>query len=559
VRRVALALAALIAVIVAAAVLWPKRRALVPAERLPETSAPSVVAPAPRLPTSEALRPGEEVTVDLLEAPAAMYGQPPSEGQDWAHEGVVRELGRRDVVYDALLGRAARELANQQAIFDGTVPDDVLDFVLRSSGAVDLTVMQGYSATNREGMSTARAQVEMALARAGGSRVRVGVGEVWKLGAPLPRVLGVVVSRREIEIEPTPRRIEPGQTWSVRGVLPSGFREPSAVVMFGGRGKVERLSMDSDGARFRVEVSPAREQQSFTVAVSAVGPHGGMPLLQLPVEVGREPPSSFTTRAAPDESEVRTVEAAEALALALLNADRARFSLGMLERDRQLDAVARAHSEDMRDNGFFGHVSPTTGGPSDRLARARVRTIAHGENVASGNSLHELEQALLASLPHRQNVLADGFTRVGIGVAQKDEGGRTVWHLTQLFGELAESIDAADWKRRLEQAMASMRQESGQPALTRDATLEGIADRHARLPETDATRSDGLLDAVQRAGLGRAGAVGWVATAVRFDQLSLPARVKDEPMRRFGLGVFQAADDPHGTVRVALVLAGEDR
>ena len=560
-RRVALVLAALVvAAIVAVWLAWPKGPTLVPGAQLPETSAAG--APAEPLPkpasTEPPLRPGEEVTVELLEAPAQMYAQPPREGQDYAYEGVVRELGRRDVGYDPLLGRAARELANQQAIFDGTVPDDVLDFVLRASGAVDLSVLQGYSATSRDDMGTARAQVEMALARASGARVRVGIGEVWKLGAPLPRVLGVVVSRRQIEIEPTPRRVEPGQTWSVRGTLPSGFREPSAVVMFGPRGKVERLAVEAQDARFRVEVTAPRDPQTFTVAVSAVGPHGGTPLVQLPVEVGREPPSSFTTRTAPDESEVTGVEAAEALALALLNDDRARFALPLLQRERQLDAVARAHSEDMRDHGFFGHVSPTTGGPSDRLTRARVRTVAHGENVASGNSLHELEQALLGSLPHRQNILAE-FSRVGIGVAQKQEGGRTVWHLTQLFGDLAETIDAADWKRRLEQMMGSMRQQAGQPPLARDTTLEGIADRHARLPEADATRSDGLLDALQRTPLEGAGAIAWVATASRFDQIQLPTRINEAPMRRYGLAVFQPSDDPRGTVHLALVLTGDPR
>ena len=539
--------------------LWTLRRASEVVEHVPPPLASGVSGvPAASFPPGEQpIAPGQEVVIELLEPPATRYADPPPSGIDHEHAGVLAALVRKDVVYDPLLGRAARELANQQAIFDGTVPDDVLDFVLRSSGAIDLGVLQGYSATNREDMGSARTQVEQAVARAGGARVHVGIGEVWKLGAPLPRVLGVLVSKREIEIEPAPRRVEPGETWTLRGTLPSGVREPSALLMHGVAGRIDRISVATNGSRFSVDVVATREDPTFTVSLSGVGKHGSMPLVQLPVAVGRDPASSLSTRLAPDESAITTVERAEALALAILNGDRRRFGLAAVERDRQLDAVARAHSEDMRDHRFFGHVSPTTGGPSDRLAAARVRTSAHGENVATGNTLHELEVALLGSLPHRQNLLSDAFSRVGIGVATHEDNGRRVWHLTQLFGQLAEAIDAEDWRRRLEQSIASSRQEQRVPALTRDSALDRITAQHARLPEQDANRSQVLLDAVSRAGLTRTGAIVWVAAVVRFDQVQLPARVTEEPMRRFGLTVYQPPDDPHGMVRVALVLTGE--
>jgi len=327
--------------------------------------------------------------------------------------------------------------------------------------------------------------------------------------------------------------------------------------MHGMAGRIDKIPVATNGLRFSLEVVAAREDASFTVSLSAIGKYGSMPLVQLPVAVGRDPASSLSTRLAADESAITTVERGEALALTILNGDRRRFGLAPVERDGQLDAVARAHSEDMRDHRFFGHVSPTTGGPSDRLAAARVRTSAHGENVATGNTLHELEVALLASLPHRQNLLSDAFSRVGIGVAVHEESGRRLWHLTQLFGQLTETIDADDWSHRLEQSMASSRQEQRVPALARDSALDRITAQHARLPEQEANRSQVLLDAVARAGLARAGAIVWVAAVVRFDQVELPTRVTEEPMRRFGLTVYQPPDDPHGMVRVALVLTGE--
>src|SRR5207247_2570955 len=91
------------------------------------------------------------------------------------------------------------------------------------------------------------------------------------------------------------------------------------------------------------------------------------------------------------------------------------------------------HSADMRDHGFFGHRSPTSGGPQDRLASARYLVTSSAENVALEQSVHAAEVNLFASLGHRRNILSTDVTRVGIGVAARDTEGRIEWHLTQLF------------------------------------------------------------------------------------------------------------------------------
>ena len=49
--------------------------------------------------------------------------------------------------------------------------------------------------------------------------------------------------------------------------------------------------------------------------------------------------------------------------LALINRDRQRARLPPVTLDEQLAAVARAHTRDMIEHDFVGHVSPRTGRP----------------------------------------------------------------------------------------------------------------------------------------------------------------------------------------------------
>lgn len=520
---------------------------------------PDTGHPAPREVEPEIVHPGEEVTVELMEPPAERYADPPRSGPDLGYAATVEEIGRREVDYDPLLGRAARELANQQSRFGGTVPTDVLDFILRSAGAVDRTVLQGYTLTSTSEMGETRKYIERSLGPPGGEPARVGAGEVYIPGARMPRVLGVLVSRTELEVSPAPRRVEPGEAWELTGTLPGRFTDPSALVLRQ-NGKLEELAVTSTGRRFHLTVTTDNEPGTLIVSLSAVGPHGPLPLVQLPVEVGRPLPDTYTTHMPPDESDLRTPATAEALAFRLLNQDRARFGVPPLARDPALDVIARAHSADMRDNHFFGHVSPTTRSPSDRIAAARYRASRHAENVALSGSIHGGESALLASLPHRRNIVAPELTHVGIGVAAAPEGSRPEWRITQLFATPAITIDPTVEARRLEETIAALRREAGARPLERDSGLDRIAAGHARVVSAGQTRDDILrmLGDAERAGLTRGDSRGWAAIAPGLADLELPSMVTGTGYGRMGIAVHQPPDDPHGSVRVVLVLTGPD-
>jgi uncharacterized protein YkwD len=96
--------------------------------------------------------------------------------------------------------------------------------------------------------------------------------------------------------------------------------------------------------------------------------------------------------------------------------------------------VARRHAEDMRNHGFMGHLSPSTGDVGNRLRRAGYPYAFAAENISRSSSLWEAVESLMRSPGHRRNLLATEPTHAGIGVAIADGAdGRRIYFVTQVF------------------------------------------------------------------------------------------------------------------------------
>ncbi len=109
----------------------------------------------------------------------------------------------------------------------------------------------------------------------------------------------------------------------------------------------------------------------------------------------------------------------------LTNVMRQRFNLPLLIWHDGLSRVAVGHGVDMQKNDFFAHISPTTGGPADRIDSARIRYKTAGENIAMGQS--DAGEAVLGwmnSLGHRMGILNYSFQHLGVGVVGTRETGR---------------------------------------------------------------------------------------------------------------------------------------
>lgn len=133
--------------------------------------------------------------------------------------------------------------------------------------------------------------------------------------------------------------------------------------------------------------------------------------------------------------ELPDVAAIERTVFDALNREREARGLAPLAFDGQLATVARAHSRDMLERGYFAHRSPEGPGPAGRVKAAGIPYRLVAENIAQNvrvkNPAAEAVKQWMTSPGHRENVLDPRFTRSAVGVAVDAAERRLVF--TQLF------------------------------------------------------------------------------------------------------------------------------
>lgn len=125
-----------------------------------------------------------------------------------------------------------------------------------------------------------------------------------------------------------------------------------------------------------------------------------------------------------------SLSAQEQSAGILLNLDRSAYSLAPLTIDPELSRIARIKSQDMRDNQYFSHTSPTYGDVRSMLKHFGYNYTAASENIAHHATIEKAQAAFLSSPGHRANVLHARYTKAGVGVATDKNG---FVYLTQIF------------------------------------------------------------------------------------------------------------------------------
>lgn len=121
---------------------------------------------------------------------------------------------------------------------------------------------------------------------------------------------------------------------------------------------------------------------------------------------------------------------AEEQMVGLVNEERTAVGLQPLAVDPRLVPIARQHSEEMFRLRYFGHQSPASGSPFDRLDAAGIRYSRAGENLAYAQSVAIAHRGLMQSEGHRANILRPEFTRIGVGVVSAGPYGKM---FTQMF------------------------------------------------------------------------------------------------------------------------------
>jgi len=443
-----------------------------------------------------------------LASPAVRYNEPtlPSSAHgtlEASVEALVAEVAvaqrREPPRPDPRLSRAAADLVRVTPP-DGRPSNEVVQAALWLNGILEppphLILASMTTGPGGEEAMLAELRTQLPRALSQGRYRRVGVAS-----RPLKDETLVIVALQEsgLELDPVARALPANGGTSLRGRLLSPFERPEAMVT-GPEGQVTRLQLGGDATRFSGSFRCGPRPGRYQIEVNGFDRFGATVLANFPVYCGVPAPSALPSGGQAPEDKLTDGPGAEAALVKLVNADRARAGLPPLASDARLRDVARAHSADMREHGFVGHVSPSTGSAADRLKRANIGAQLILENVARAYSPAEAERGLMESPGHRANLLNREVTQLGVGVATTTEGvgGARELLVTQLFTRPVEKLDAhstAALRRRIDE----LRRGKRLPQLGVDAALDRVAQSTADELARGALKQDRAGEPLERA------------------------------------------------------------
>jgi uncharacterized protein YkwD len=342
---------------------------------------------------------------------------------------VARRAGAPAPVEDVRLDWAVTDLARN--LHGDDLPSrEAVDFLMAHYGLVEpsphLFMTRGNDAASQQMVQHAHEQAEALLAAGPVGRVGVGV-------ARRGDEVSVVAAFQDTPLQllaPIPRQLPHAKGAPIRAQVAKRYRAPQVVVTTpdGQVHEAPPALRDTVGDDMRCGADGR-----YQVEVMAVGAAGPVVLANFPIYCGVRPTAALAGLAAMPQ-EPADPEAAERQLIELVNRDRARAGLPALVADARLTAIARAHSQDMADHDFVGHVSPRTGTAMDRVRRAGLRPELVLENVGRAYGAAEAESGFLASPGHRGNLLDPKARRLGVGVVYgREVTGTRPMFVTQLM------------------------------------------------------------------------------------------------------------------------------
>ena len=267
---------------------------------------------------------------------------------------------------------------------------------------------------------------------------------------------------------------------------------------------------------------------------------------------------------APAGADPATAAEAEGVLLGWLNEERAQRGIPMLEPEPALAAAARSWSGEMLARGRVAHVSPDGRGPEHRAREAGYSARMLGEVLASGSTLREAHEALLASPAHKAGMLDPRFTEAGIGVAIREEAGRRGFFVSEELGVPTRILSPLEAAGIVAERVFRHRELMSLPAPFRSPDLDAAA---TRLAEDLAPEPSGGESAALQRGLRRAlASVGWSGAAsasLQFvldpEEVVLPAEFEAPEGLSCGIGAAYRPDPTMGGTTLILLITSVER
>lgn len=249
-----------------------------------------------------------------------------------------------------------------------------------------------------------------------------GVGAV-RTWWPPGYMVGVLLVRKGVRIEPVKRRMKVGEDLFIQGQLLNGS-EPVTLWV---QGPVETETMDltfNYEGRFSRMVR-LRDNGRYHVEIMTTTQNGPEVAALFEVVAGRESaaPVPIRPRPTPLAQPPVTPEGMRARLIELVNDERGREGVLPVGEDSVLNGVAQKYAEEMLRNRLVAHVSAESGDLADRARAVGIDFVKISENVAVNENVDVIHADLMRSPSHRRNILDGQVDRIGVGVAIDPEGG----------------------------------------------------------------------------------------------------------------------------------------
>jgi uncharacterized protein YkwD len=371
--------------------------------------------------------------------------------------------------------------------------------------------------------------------------------------SPTGQSSAVIFGHVALSFEPIARFVEPGATVRLRGEIDQRFAT-AQVYLTKPDGTVETHQMAARKLDYATVLTTPGKYKLEVMGDGATGPSV---ISNVPLFVGiAEPPLTEKV------SHSSSPREAEATMLRLLNETRVSARLSPVAQDAELREVAMRHSNDMADHDFFSHVSPSTGSPTDRVARAGLVVADYGENLAQSPTPESAHEGLMESPGHRA-IMLGAFTHVGIAAVEKDDN----LIVTMLFGRRPDPAKLPREAAQVEAAFFALRDARGlsRPTvdpLYRTAAQQGVlAYSKASKPTAEIAAkatSEAIRNEVARLRTARAATTACTLfiELMEVEQLERNPLLVAKGLAKFGVGAQMRTDDKGSRLATVFILEG---
>ena len=209
--------------------------------------------------------------------------------------------------------------------------------------------------------------------------------------------------------------------------------------------------------------------------------------------------------------------------------------LALLTESQLLHAVARERMNDMIQKHYFAHVSPSGESATDAAQKVGYPYSRIGENIAEGFFANDEKLVLgwMQSPGHRQNILSDEFSEIGVAIGKGMVKGEPVSIAVQIFGRQSPPVS-----QPTNVAGVSSEKPSDSCARPDESLLKTINSMGAEMTELRNSLEEmrGQIDLIKSKvdrgeGEPTASASDYNARVQRFNQLLLEAKTKEAQAR----------------------------